>query len=338
MFKSRSIIRACSIEQKNLLSATGKRYQMKIIPFFKSFFAALTVFGLVMAVYLLWMRPYQLHWGASNEEILQPMPGDELDSSPTFLATRAITIKGTPAQIFPWLVQMGFGRAGYYGFDILENAGSTSGPDSADRIVPALQNFKAGDKVPISTASEMVFYAIQPDQYLIWSGQSGQNPGGFTWALYPLDPTHTRLVSRIRWTHNSILKPGLLSLDIFTDFTDHLAVRKILQGVKGRVEGSNEAAYLTNLEFFSYVFTAMVFFAGLILLLVRPFTRIRWLAGLASGLGWLLTWYAPIPWWGGILLEIPILIGLYPSFRGEGQRNQRAYGLSTSAVKSSQGS
>jgi hypothetical protein len=276
--------------------------------------AVLAVFVLVMAVYLLWARPYQLHWGATADEISQPMPGDELDPNPTFLATRAITIAGTPAQIWPWLLQMGFGRAGYYGFDILENAGSPSGPASADRVQAELQNYQVGDKVPISPEAEDVFYAIEPNNYLIWAGQTGINPGGFLWALVPLDQSHTRLVSRIRWTHHSISQPSLLSLDIFTDFTDHLAVRKILQGVKGRVEGNNEPAALTNLEFFSYIFTFLIFLAALVLMLVRPFSWIRALAGLAAGFGWLLAWYAPMPWWLGTLLEIPILIGLYQAF------------------------
>ena len=63
--------------------------------------------------------------------------------------------------------------------------------------------------------------------------------GGFTWALYPLDANHTRLVSRIGWSQHWT-KPDLLALDLFTECTDHLAVRKILQGVKGRVESRIE--------------------------------------------------------------------------------------------------
>jgi hypothetical protein len=51
-----------------------------------------------------------------------------------------------------------------------------------------------------------------------------------------VDESHTRLVSRICWSHHWT-QPGVLALDLFTEFTDHLAVRKILQGVKDRVEG-----------------------------------------------------------------------------------------------------
>jgi hypothetical protein len=79
--------------------------------------AIVTLSGLVMATYVLWARPYQLRWGASNEEVDRPMPGDDLSLDPTFRATRAITISGTPHEIWPWLVQMGYGRAGFYGYD-----------------------------------------------------------------------------------------------------------------------------------------------------------------------------------------------------------------------------
>ncbi len=52
--------------------------------------------GLVTAAYLLWARPYQLRWGATDEEMQRQMPGDELISNPRYLATRAITIEATP--------------------------------------------------------------------------------------------------------------------------------------------------------------------------------------------------------------------------------------------------
>jgi hypothetical protein len=287
---------------------------MKKQSFIVRVLAVFVLLGVILAAYYFVARPYQLRMGATLEEIKQPMPGDELDPTPTFLATRAVTIAASPERIWPWLLQMGYTRAGYYGYDIMENIGSPRGMSSADRILPEFQHFVVGDKVPISAAAETVFYAIEPNSYLIWAGEKRNEPGGFTWALYPLDDNHTRLVSRIRWTHNSITQPGLFSLDLLTEFTDHLAVRKILQGVKGRVEGYNEPAVVTNIEFFVYLITVLIFFAGLILLLAQPFTRNRWLVGLAAGMGWLLTWYAPMPFWVGALLEAFIVFGMIKAF------------------------
>ena len=274
--------------------------------------AVLTLIGSVLVIYLLWARPYQLRWGATESEVQRSMPGDELDPNPTFLATRAITINGTPSEIWPWLIQMGYERAGFYGYDIIENLGSKQGTQSAERIVPELQDVKVGDEIPISAAGSWVLYAVQPEEYFIWSGETGD--GGFTWALYPIDEVHTRLVSRIRWSHHGS-PPSQLALDVFTEFTDHLAVRKILQGVKGRVEGHSESTAKIDTEFAIYVAAALIFFVAIVLLIVRPLSGIRWLAGLAAGVAWLITWYAPIPIWGGVLLELLILWNLRYAFR-----------------------
>ena len=280
---------------------------MNKYPVINKIIAVLSLVGLVKAVYLLWARPYQLRWGATDQEVQRPMPGDELNLNPKFLATRSITIVGTPDKIWPWLVQMGYKRAGFYGYDILENLGSPRGIHSADGILPEFQHFRVGDEVPISPAGGLVFHAIEPNQYLIWSGEAGW--GGFTWALYPVDENHTRLVSRIRWSHNWT-KPSQLALDLLTEFTDHLAIRKILQGVKGRVEGRIEPIAQGNTEFATYLASALIFLGAIVLILIRPLTWRRWLTGLAAGVAWLITWYAPIPIRIGALLELLVLWGL----------------------------
>lgn len=270
----------------------------------KRILAILSLIVLVMTVYFLWARPYQLNWGATPQEVKQSMPGDKLDPYPEFFATRAITIASTPEEIWPWLLQMGYGRAGYYGYDILENLGSPRGIRSADRILPEFQHFKVGDDVPISSVAQMVFYAIEPNRYIIWTGTNHQ--GSFVWALYPVDESHTRLVSRIRWSFHWT-QPRLLALDVFTEFTDHLAVRKILQGVKGRVENQIEPMAKQNIEFVVYVMAALIFIVTLFLLLIRPLTWNKWLTGLAGGVTWLVTWYAPVPIWIGVGLEFLVL-------------------------------
>ena len=240
------------------------------------------------------------------------MPGDELNPQPKFLATRAITIHGTPKEIWPWLMQMGYGRAGFYGYDILENLGSPYGIHSANHILPMFQHFKLGDDAPLSAAGGLVFYAIEPDKYLVWSGAKGW--GGITWALYPIDETHTRLVSRVRFSYN-LTSPNQLSMDLFTEFSDPLAVRKILQGVKGRVEGQIEPMAMGNIEFIIFLTAALLFVISIVLILIRPLTWHRWLAGLATGAAWLFIWYSQAPIWIGFLIEILVAWNLYRSFR-----------------------
>ena len=275
-------------------------------------FSATILFALVMAAYLVLARPYQLNWGATREEIDRPMPGDGLDAQPTFLSTRAITVEGTPHEIWPWLVQMGYNRAGYYGYDIIENLGSKSGLHSAESIIPELQDVKVGDEVPISAAGSWVFYAIEPEDYFIWSSKASDC--AFTWALYPIDENHTRLVSRIRWSHHWS-QPSLLGFDLFTEFTDFLAIRKVLQGVKGRVEGYAEPMAWTNIEFAFYVAGALIFAVAIVVLIVHPLSWRRWLASLAAGTAWLITWYMPIPIWVGAILLICAVYGLWQIYK-----------------------
>lgn len=277
-----------------------------------------TQVAIILAAYIIWARPCQLSWGATASEINRPMPGDERRGRPSFLATRAITINGTPENIWPWLIQMGYGRAGFYGFDILENLGSKRGIHSADQILPEFQNFTIGDEVPISRVAHLSFYAIEPTQYLVWSEEKGEFPGAFTWALYPIDNAHTRLVSRIGWNYHWS-EPSLLALDIFTEFTDHLAVRKILQGVKGRVEGDSKSFAEQTVEFTIFLLLFIIFVFTQLFLLLQPPTAKKWLAGLASGTAWLLTWYAPIPVWIGGILGLLVIFGLVLTSRTSSQ-------------------
>jgi hypothetical protein len=192
---------------------------------------------LLSAVYVLAIRPSALRWGATAEEVARSMPGDDLVSSPSFSATRGITIQGRPEDIWPWLVQIGYGRAGFYGYDLIENLGSGTGIRSAGSILPELQHPKAGDVLPISAVASLVFDSIHQDNYLVWRADTTPSDGSFIWALYPVDEHHIRLISRIRlryhWTDRRIL------LDLFTEFADHVAVPSLRLSCPGTSGNSN---------------------------------------------------------------------------------------------------
>lgn len=79
----------------------------------KNFLAlAGTLVGAV-GIYVRWIRPWTRRWGATDEEVARPMPGDEIVERADYIATRAITIRATPDEVWPWLVQIGSGRAGW---------------------------------------------------------------------------------------------------------------------------------------------------------------------------------------------------------------------------------
>src|SRR5438105_3045577 len=90
-----------------------------------------------------------MRWGATKAEVAGPVPGDEIVPKASFNATRAITIGAPPERVWPWIVQMGYRRAGFYTYALLDNAGY----ESADRILPEYQDPKAGDWMPMSGKS-----------------------------------------------------------------------------------------------------------------------------------------------------------------------------------------
>lgn len=264
---------------------------------------------LLITSYLLAIRPSQLHWGATSEETTRSMPGDDLVSSPSFYATRGVTIRGTPEDIWPWLAQMGYGRAGFYGYDLIENVGSKRGIRSAVSILPKLQHPKTDDVLPISAVASLVFDSIEHGSYLIWRGDSIPSSGSFLWALYPLDESHTRLVSRIRlryhWTDRRIL------LDLFTEFADPVAVPAILLGIRGRVEGRPPQALAVEAIEIMVWFLVLAEFASAAVLIFRWRRWWRaWFLGLAAGLLLLFALYAHEPMWFGAVLGCVIFAGM----------------------------
>ncbi len=95
--------------------------------------------------------------GPSEAEQKQRLPGDELLPDASDQVTYGVTIAARPESIWPWLVQMGCGRAGWYSWDILDNAGVPS----AREIIPELQSLQVGDVVPWAPKSSDGFEVLQ---------------------------------------------------------------------------------------------------------------------------------------------------------------------------------
>ena len=128
------------------------------------------------------------------DEARRPLPGDEL--LPAELQwTHGVTIRARPTEIWPWLIQMGWRRAGWYSYDRLDN----DGVSSADRIVPELQQqVEVGDILPWTPtdADGFVVRAVEKERAVVL----GDPAGWLTLALNlePIDETRTRLVTRVR--------------------------------------------------------------------------------------------------------------------------------------------
>ena len=85
--------------------------------------------------YALVVRPWHIRWGATEERIAKPLPGDELVPNPAIESTRAITVNAPVEEVWPWLAQIGQDRGGFYSYEWLENLAGCR-MRNADRIHP----------------------------------------------------------------------------------------------------------------------------------------------------------------------------------------------------------
>jgi hypothetical protein len=185
--------------------------------------------ALLAVGYLRFYRPWQLRWGATEEEAGRTMPGDGVVQRPTFDATRAVSIAAPPECIYPWLVQIGVGRAGWYSYDLLDNLGRPS----AEVILQEHQHLDIGDVVPMSPdgLQGMKVLDFRANDWLVWGDVAGDTT--WTWGLYPGEGS-TRLVSRVRmryrWTSPTI------AFALLVEFFDLVMMRKAMLGIKRRAE------------------------------------------------------------------------------------------------------
>jgi hypothetical protein len=95
------------------------------------------------AAYGICVRPRLVRWGATDEEVSGPFPGADLVPEGERSPTMAVTIDATAAQVWPWLVQMGGDRGGWYSWDRLDNGGRPS----ATEVHPEWQDLAVADYV-----------------------------------------------------------------------------------------------------------------------------------------------------------------------------------------------
>ena len=107
-------------------------------------------------------------WGATEAEMQRDYPGDELVKNIKGEYLHAITIKAPAAAIWPWLVQIGQDRGGFYSYELLENMVGCK-INNADKIIPEYQHLEVGDSIPMhpSMGSPYKVVAIEPNRALI---------------------------------------------------------------------------------------------------------------------------------------------------------------------------
>lgn len=203
--------------------------------------AAVATYGSVL-------RPRINRWGATDEEVNKTLPGDELESpmGDRSVSTRAITINAKPNEIWPWLVQMGSGRAGFYTHEWVERLLLITYADghSSTRIHPEWQALAVGERVPYSRINTVPVVLFDPPN-AFWAGEH--------LVLEPLDGARTRLIARTRggWLEPfarrvPALWPFLWPLAALIDrgpgeLLHHYMETGMLKGIKARAEAIQRA-------------------------------------------------------------------------------------------------
>jgi hypothetical protein len=153
------------------------------------------------------LRRRYLRWGATASEMGMGLPGDELVRRARLTATRAITVRATTEDVWPWIAQLGQARGGFYSYDWLENL---VGCDihSADRIVAAWQSVRVGDQVRLHPDVALTVALVDPGRAMVLRGAVPMGkvpvPYDFTWAFVVLSDSAgtTRVLVRERYAYS----------------------------------------------------------------------------------------------------------------------------------------
>jgi len=165
------------------------------------------------AAYSFALLPRLRRWGATGEEVSRPLPGDELVAAPLYTTTHAITVRATAEEVWPWLVQIGQNRGGFYTYDALENLAGLK-VRSADRVHREWQDLRPGEDYltldPDETMKMTIAVLEPPRAFVVRSGAPGEPPQGagslfrgemaWTWGFYlePAGRAASRLIIRSR--------------------------------------------------------------------------------------------------------------------------------------------
>jgi hypothetical protein len=177
-------------------------------------------------------RKRHLRWGATEAEASAPMPGDDEVPGAQYVATRAVDIAAPPEAVWPWIVQVGADRAGWYSDDLLDNAGRPS----ADAVHPEWQQVARGDVVSMSPRTPPppgTFFTVdsfEAPRWLLWS----KSDSVWSWRLDPTAAGGTRVVTRVRarydWRRPALALFGVLLMEL----GDYPMMRRMLLGIRSR--------------------------------------------------------------------------------------------------------
>jgi uncharacterized protein YndB with AHSA1/START domain len=193
-----------------------------------------------------WVKPWQQRWGSTQEERDVALAGDEFVAEPAAQLTRAITIDAPPERVWPWIVQLGADRGGFYSYDWLENLLGLE-IHSADDVVTGWQELQVGDVVYASRDRTAGWYVVDlhPNEALVLKvanlaagrpfHREEQLKWEFLWtfALRPTASGDTRLLVRERTAFGTALTRLVMAPVGMASF---VMTRRMMLGIKTRAE------------------------------------------------------------------------------------------------------
>jgi hypothetical protein len=189
----------------------------------------------ILVVTVILLTPWMDRWGATDEEIAATLPGDELLARPASFVNRAVTIQARPEQIYPWIVQLGAGKGGYYSYSWFETYFLNCQLVNADRIHAEWQDLKVGNEVKMcpgkSGPPPYTVAMIKPKQAVVLGHQeNNQWVDLWQFVILPQQDGSSRLILRTRtnavggfW---DVIHPGIFIME-----------RGMLLGIRDRAEG-----------------------------------------------------------------------------------------------------
>jgi hypothetical protein len=253
--------------------------------------------GLGLALVVLWIgfsivRANIPSWGATPAEVSQSLPGDEVLPAAPSAWVNAVTIAAAPEEVWPWLIQMGDSRGGFYSFMFIERAMMRAFGFSATEAQVFYQN---ADRVhadwqnpPLQQGMIVDYVAIRdykPGKYLLASATEKFAGMGWTWLWY-ISPTadgRTRLVVHLRTQPPASESPNPVMdavVSAVVDLGGFVMEKNMLDGIKIRAEGSGEPAWGETFEIAVWLFGLALGAASAVMYI----TRRAWQLPLAIGL------------------------------------------------------